>query len=53
MAQFNPAVTLGFLIAKHITKRQLLLLYILAEITGALLASFFVKHVIGNEALLK
>ena len=31
MAHFNPAVTLGFLITKHITKRQLLL-YITAEI---------------------
>ena len=51
MAHFNPAVTLGFLITKHITKRQSLL-YISAEITGALLASLFVKYVIGNEAFL-
>ena len=51
MAHFNPAVTLGFLITRHITKRQLLL-YIPAEITGALLASLFVKYVIGNEASL-
>ncbi len=49
MAHFNPAVTLGFLITRHITKR-LLLLYIAAEITGALLASMFVKYVIGTEA---
>src|SRR3954447_19095507 len=47
MAHFNPAVTLGFLITKHITKR-LLLLYIIAEITGVLLASLFVKGVIGT-----
>ena len=52
MAHFNPAVTLGFLITKHITKRQLLLLYIPAEITGAILASLFVKYAIGNEAFL-
>src|SRR3954451_1345285 len=51
MAHFNPAVTLGFLITKHITKR-LLLLYITAEIIGALLASFFVKNVIGTQAYL-
>ncbi len=51
MAHFNPAVTLGFLITKHITKRQLLL-YISAEIMGALLASLFVKYAIGNEAFL-
>jgi aquaporin Z len=51
MAHFNPAVTLGFLITKHITKK-LLLLYIIAEITGALLASLFVKYVIGTQAYL-
>jgi aquaporin Z len=49
MAHFNPAVTVGFLITKHITKR-LLLLYVAAEITGALHASLFVKHVIGTQA---
>jgi aquaporin Z len=52
MAHFNPAVTLGFLITRHITKRQLLLLYVPAEITGALLASLFVKYAIGNDAFL-
>jgi aquaporin Z len=51
MAHFNPAVTLGFLITKHITKR-LLLLYIIAEITGALLGSLFVKYIIGIQASL-
>ena len=51
MAHFNPAVTLGFLITKHITKGQLLL-YIAAEITGALLGSFFVKYIIGTQAFL-
>jgi len=49
MAHFNPAVTLGFLITKHITKR-ILLLYIAAEIIGALLASLFVKYAIGVQA---
>jgi aquaporin Z len=49
MAHFNPAVTVGFLITKHITKLQLLY-YIIAEIIGALLASIFVKYVIGIEA---
>jgi aquaporin Z len=39
------------LIAKHITKR-LLILYIAAEIIGALLGSIFVKLVIGSEAFL-
>jgi glycerol uptake facilitator-like aquaporin len=51
MAHFNPAVTVGFLITKHITKIQLL--YCLtAEIIGALLASLFVKYIIGTEAYL-
>ena len=49
MAHFNPAVTIGFLITKHITKLQLLY-YLSAEIIGALLASLFVKYVIGSEA---
>ena len=48
MAHFNPAVTVGFLITKHITKIQLLY-YLIAEIIGALLASLFVKYVIGTE----
>ncbi len=51
MAHFNPAVTLGFLITKHISKRQLVL-YITAEITGALLGSLFVKYIIGVQAYL-
>jgi aquaporin Z len=51
MAHFNPAVSLGFLISRHITKLQLLQ-YFAAEITGALLASLFVMSVIGTEASL-
>lgn len=48
MAHFNPAVTLGYLITKHITKIQLAY-YFVAEIIGALLGSVFVKYVIGNN----
>jgi aquaporin Z len=51
LAHFNPAVTVGFLITRHITKIQLLY-YLTAEIIGALLASLFVKYVIGSEAYL-
>jgi aquaporin Z len=49
MAHFNPAVTLGFLITKHITRLQLLY-YFTAEILGALLGSLFVMAVVGREA---
>ena len=49
MAHFNPAVTIGYFITEHITFRQLLH-YFGAEITGALIASVFVKYVIGNYA---
>jgi aquaporin Z len=48
MAHFNPAVTLGFLITKHITKLQLVY-YFTAEILGALLGSLFVMYIIGRE----
>jgi aquaporin Z len=49
MAHFNPAVTIGFLITRHITKIQLFY-YFSAEILGALLGSLFVKFVIGSQA---
>ena len=49
MAHFNPAVTLGYYITKHITFRQLPK-YFAAEIIGALLATIFVKYVLGNYA---
>jgi aquaporin Z len=49
MAHFNPAVTLGFLITRHIRKSQLAY-YFTAEIIGALLGSLFVKYIIGTEA---
>jgi aquaporin Z len=51
MAHFIPAVTLRFLITKHITKRQLFL-YSIAEITGSLRGSLFVKYAIGTHAIL-
>ena len=41
MAHFNPAVSLGFLITRHITIRQFLY-YFAAEIAGAVLESLFV-----------
>ena len=50
MAHFNPAVTVGFLITKHLERKKgLLLIYLLAEITGAVLASFFIYFIFGNE----
>jgi aquaporin Z len=49
MAHFNPVVTVGFLITRHITKVQVLY-YFTAEILGALLGSLFVKYLIGNQA---
>jgi aquaporin Z len=49
MAHFNPAVTLGFLITRHITPRQFPV-YLAAEVIGALLASAFVAFAIGTEA---
>ena len=49
MAHFNPAVTVGYFITKHITFKQLLN-YFAAEIIGALIGSLFVKYVIGNYA---
>jgi aquaporin Z len=49
MAHFNPAVSLGFLITRHINLKQFFY-YISAEIIGALLASLFVKYFIGNNA---
>lgn len=48
MAHFNPAVTVGFLITKHMPK-NLFPLYLVAEIIGAILGSVFVKYVIGTQ----
>jgi aquaporin Z len=49
MAHFNPAVTVGYLITGH-TRTVQLVYYFSAEIIGALLASLFVKYIIGSEA---
>ena len=50
MAHFNPAITVAFLITKHLDrKKELLLIYLLAEIIGALLASFSIYFILGNE----
>lgn len=49
MAHFNPAVTVTFLITKHMPKNQLFI-YLSAEFIGAFLASLFVKFVIGTDA---
>ena len=50
MAHFNPAVTIGFFIIKHITKKIQLAYYFAAQIFGALLGSLFVKYFIGIQA---
>ena len=49
MAHFNPSVTIGFLVTKHLEKK-LLGLYFAAEIIGALLGTLFVRCVIGTQA---
>ncbi|HJW19626.1 MAG TPA: aquaporin [Candidatus Nitrosotalea sp.] len=49
MAHFNPSVTVGFLITKHMPK-NLFPLYLAAQIIGAILGSIFVKYVIGTQA---
>ena len=50
MAHFNPAVTVGFFITKHLkSKKGLLLIYLLAEILGGILASIFIYFILGNE----
>ena len=50
MAHFNPAVTVGFFITRHITTKLQLAYYFAAEILGALLGSLFVKYFIGTQA---
>ncbi len=49
MAHFNPAVSIGFLISRHTPKNQLVV-YLLAETIGAILASLFVECTIGTQA---
>ena len=49
MAHFNPAVTIGFLITKHLERKKgLLLIYLLAEIIDGILASIFIYFILGN-----
>ena len=51
MAHFNPAVTVGFLITDHLkSKQKLFLIYLAAELIGALLASIFIFSIMGNES---
>lgn len=49
MAHFDPAVTLGYLIATHITRIQLTY-YSTAEIICSLIPSIFIMYMIGNIA---
>jgi aquaporin Z len=50
MAHFNPAVTVAFLITKHLQRNKILFLtYLAAELIGALLASVFIFFIMGNE----
>ena len=49
MAHFNPAVTVGFFITKHVKGKQLPL-YFTAQTIGAFLGSIFVLFVIGDYA---
>ena len=50
MAHFNPAITVAFLITKHLERKEgLLLIYLLAEILGGILASFFIYFIFGNQ----
>jgi aquaporin Z len=51
MAHFNPAVTVGYLITNHLERKKgLLIIYLLAEIIGGILASIFIYFILGNEA---
>jgi len=49
MAHFNPAVTIGFLIAGY-TKPRLLPVYFVAQAIGAFLGTLFVKYIFGDFA---
>ncbi|MEM2785933.1 MAG: aquaporin [Candidatus Nitrosotenuis sp.] len=49
MAHFNPAVTVAFLITRHLPPK-LLPVYLGAEFVGAFLAALFVKYMIGTQA---
>ncbi|RNJ79193.1 MAG: hypothetical protein D9C04_05650 [Nitrosopumilus sp. B06] len=49
LAHFNPAVTLGYYITGHINKVQAAY-YVVAEISGAFLATVFVMSFVGTNA---
>ena len=49
LVHFNPAVTVGFLVTRHMHK-NLFGLYVVAQIIGALLGSIFVRYVLNMEA---
>ena len=49
LAHFNPAVTIGYYITGHITKKQVVY-YFTAELIGAILASLFVMIFIGTDS---
>jgi aquaporin Z len=50
MAHFNPAVTVAYLLTKHLErKKNLLMIYLLAEIIGGIFASIFIYFILGNE----
>ena len=51
MAHFNPAVTVGFLLAGYV-KPKALPIYFGAQIIGAVLGSLFVKYVFGDYSQL-
>lgn len=48
-AHLNPAVTLGFVLARHFPPRRLLV-YAAAQVAGALAAAGFLRLVLGNVA---
>lgn len=50
-AHFNPAVTLGFVLARHFPLRRLVG-YWLAQLLGAILAALCLRFLLGNVALL-
>ena len=49
LAHFNPAVTIGYYITGHISKKQVAY-YFAAELIGAFIGSLFVMSFIGTEA---
>jgi MIP family channel proteins len=50
-AHFNPAVTLAFAVGRHFPRR-LVLVYLLAQIGGAVLASLLLRGMFGDTASL-